>query len=128
MKNAANDATPDKLILQAVHFDFTAAMQNVLREKISVLLRHNDRIVRLNVRLNRDEKHGKKSHYTATGQIEIAGPDIVATVKGEDAYNVIDGLVERLDEQLNARSQRRKDQRNNPDAVELSRGLKNQTR
>lgn len=120
MRNAAKDDTSDKLILQAVHFDLTAAMQNVLREKLSVLLRHNDRIVRINVRLNRDEKHGQNNHYTATGQIEIGGPDIVATVKGDDAYNIIDELVEKLDEQLRARSQRRKDQRNNPAATELT--------
>jgi putative sigma-54 modulation protein len=108
-----------KIHMQGVHIDLTAAMQNVIREKFSVLLRHNERIVRVNVRLHQDQTRGKKHHYTATGQIEIGGPDIVATVKGEDAYSVLDGLVEKLDEQLRELHERRKDKRNHPQEVEL---------
>jgi putative sigma-54 modulation protein len=61
--------------------------------------------------------------YTASGQIEIRGPDIVASVKGDDAYNVLDGLVEKLDEQLRERHERRKDKRNHPHDVEIPASL-----
>ena len=118
MTNHSDDIA-SKIIMQGVHIDLTAAMQNIIREKFSVLLRHNEWIVRINVRLHQDQQRGKNHHYTATGQIEISGPDIVATVKGDDAYNVLDGLVEKLDEQLRHRHERRKDKRNHPREVEI---------
>jgi putative sigma-54 modulation protein len=118
MRNNSDDIS-SKIIMQGVHIDLTAAMQNIIREKFSVLLRHNEWIVRINVRLHQDQQRGKNHHYTATGQIEIGGPDIVATVKGDDAYNVLDGLVEKMDEQLRERHERRKDRRNHPQEVEI---------
>src|SRR5688572_13171936 len=108
-----------KIHMTGVHIELTAAMQNIIREKFSVLLRHNEWIVRVNVRLSLDQHRGQKSHYTATGHIEIGGPDIVASVKGDDAYNVLDGLVEKLDEQLRERHERRKDSRNHPHGVDV---------
>lgn len=119
----SNDELSSKLILQGVHLELTAAMQNIIREKFSVLLRHNEWIVRIHVRLTQDQTRGRSHVYSATGQIEIRGPDIVATVKGEDAYNVIDALVEKLDEQLRERHERRKDKRNHPHAVDLDANL-----
>jgi putative sigma-54 modulation protein len=113
------DEFANKIILQGIHVDLTNAMQNVMREKFSVLLNHNAWIVRINVRLHKDQTRGQKHHYSATGQVEVRGPDVVATVKGEDAYSVIDGLVEKLDEQLRERHERRKDKRNHPHAIEL---------
>jgi putative sigma-54 modulation protein len=118
MTNFSDDIA-SKIILQGVHIDLTSAMQNIIREKFSVLLRHNEWIVRINVRLHQDQQRGKNFHYTATGQIEIGGPDIVATVKGEDAYSVLDGLVAKLSEQLRERHERRKDKRNHPKDVEI---------
>jgi putative sigma-54 modulation protein len=113
------DEFANKIILQGIHVDLTAAMQNVMREKFFVLLNHNEWIIRINVRLHQDQTRGNKHHYTATGQVEVRGPDIIATVKGDDAYNVIDGLVEKLDEQLRERHERRKDKRNHPHDIEI---------
>ena len=123
MTNYSDDDIASKIIMQGVHVELTAAMQNVIREKFSILLRHNERIVRVNVRLHQDQQRGQKYHYTATGQIEIGGPDIVATVKGEEAYSVLDGLVEKLDEQLRERHERHKDKRNHPRDVEIDADL-----
>lgn len=114
-----NSDIASKIIMQGVHIELTGAMQNIIRDKFSVLLRHNEWIVRLNVRLHQDQQRGRNHHYTATGQIEMRGPDIVATVKGDDAYNVLDGLVEKLDEQLRERHERLKDKRNHPRDVEI---------
>jgi putative sigma-54 modulation protein len=123
MTNNSDDDIASKIIMQGVHVELTAAMQNIIREKFSVLLRHNERIVRVNVRLHQDQQRGQKYHYTATGQIEIGGPDIVASVKGDEAYSVLDGLVEKLDEQLRERHERRKDKRNHPHDVEIDADL-----
>lgn len=114
-----SDDNGSKIIMQGVHVELTAAMQNIIRDKFSVLLRHNEWIVRVHVRLHQDQHRGNMAHYTATGQIEMRGPDIVATVKGEDAYSVLDGLVEKLDEQLRERHERLKDKRNHPHDIEL---------
>jgi putative sigma-54 modulation protein len=115
---APNDVT--KIHLTGVQVELTPAMQEIMREKFSVLLRHTDTIVRVNIRLHHDQTRGTQHLYSATGQIEIRGPDIVATVKGDDAYNVLDGLVEKLDEQLRERHERRKDKRNHPRDVEIA--------
>lgn len=117
--NINPDDLASKLIIQGVHLDLTPAMQNIIRDKFSVLLRHNEWIVRVNIRLNKDQTRGRQSHYTATGQIEIGGPDIVAHVEGDEAYSVLDGLVDKLDELLRERQVRRKDQRNHPHDVEI---------
>lgn len=114
-----NGDMASKIHMQGIHVELTAAMQNVIREKFSVLLRHNERIVRINVRLHQDQARGQQYHYTATGEIEIGGPNLVATVKGDEAYNVLDGLVDKLDELLRDRHERRKDKRNHPHEVEL---------
>lgn len=117
--NTTTDDIASKIILQGIHVELTPAMQNVMREKFAVLLRHNEYIVRLNVRLNKDQARGRQSHYTATGHIEIGGPDIVAHVEGDNAYNVIDRLVDKLDQLLLDRHERRKDRRNHPHGVDL---------
>ena len=122
MTNNSEDIA-SKIIMQGVHVELTAAMQNIIREKFSVLLRHNDRIIRIHVRLHQDQNRGQQHHYSATGQVEISGPDLIATVKGEDAYNVLDGLVEKLDEQLRERHERRKDRRNHLHDVEIGGSL-----
>lgn len=118
MKTNSDDIA-SKIILQGVHVELTPALQNIMRDKLSVLLRHNEYIVRINVRLNKDQARGRQNHFIATGHIEIGGPDLVAHVEGDDAYNVIDGLVEKLDQLLLDRHVRRKDKRNHPQDVEI---------
>ena len=113
------DDIASKIIMQGVHIELTPAMQNIIREKFAVLLRHNEWIVRINIRLNKDQVRGRQNHYTATGQIEIGGPDIVAHVEGDEAYSVLDGLVDKLDKLLRDRQVRRKDRRNHPHEVEI---------
>jgi putative sigma-54 modulation protein len=109
-----------RIILQGIHVELTDAMQSVMRGKFEALLRHNEYIVRINVRLHQDQKLGTERHYSATAQIEIGGPDLIASADGKEAYEVIDELVEKLDRQLKSRQGRRKDKRNHPHAPELN--------
>jgi putative sigma-54 modulation protein len=109
----------DKIIMQGVQVELTAGLQQAIRDKFAVLLRHNDHIVRISVRLQHDQTRGKKALYSATAQVEIRGPDLVATVKGEDAYAILDGLAESLSEQLRERHERRTDRRRDMKAVDL---------
>lgn len=122
-KPTINTDELSKIHMAGVHLDLTPAMQNIIREKFSVLLRHNEWIIRINVRLHLDQTRGNQHHYSATGEVEVRGPNIIATVKGDDAYNVLDGLVEKLDEQLRERHERLKDKRNHPHDVEIDANL-----
>ncbi|MDF3058885.1 MAG: sigma 54 modulation protein/ribosomal protein [Rariglobus sp.] len=108
-----------KLIIQGVHLELTEALQAAIREKFAVLLRHNEFIVRINVRLAQDQTLGNEHHYRATAQIEIGGPDLVATADGKEAYSVMDELVEKLTRLLERRHGLRKDRRNHPREIEL---------
>lgn len=118
--SAYSDDTGSKLILRGVHVELTPAMQEIIREKFAVLLRHNEYIIRINIRLNKDQSRGRQSHFTATGHIEIGGPDLVAHVEGDDAYTTLDGLVDKLDKLLRERHERRKDKRNHPQGIEIA--------
>lgn len=109
----------NKIVMQGIHLDLTEALQNAILEKFAVLLRHNDYIVRIHVRLAQDQTIGKANLYRATGQIEIGGPDLVASADGKDAYSVLDELVERLDQLLERRHGKRKDRRNHPQDIDI---------
>ncbi len=119
MNSDSTDAALSKLTIQVIHLELTNAMRGVIQDKFAPLLRHNEYIVRINVRLHQDQTMGTEHHYTATGQIEIAGPDLIASAEGKEAYDVIDQLVEKLDRQLERRHDRRKDRRNHPHAPEI---------
>ncbi len=122
MTNSSDDLE-SKITMQGIHVELTDAMKEAIYDKFSLLLRHNERIVRINVRLHQDQQMGKNFHYTGTAQIEIGGPDLIASVKGEDAYNVLDELVDKLGEQLRDRHERRKEKRNHPQEIELAADL-----
>lgn len=119
----STDNLSSKITMQGIHVDLTEAMKNAILDKFSVLLRHNEYIVRINVRLRSDQQLGRQHHYSATGEIEIGGPNLIATTEGTDAYNVMDDLVEKLDELLRRRHGQRKDKRNHPHEVELDADL-----
>ena len=123
MNPEPSENVPSKIKLQAIHFELTEAMENILHEKLGVLLRHNDYIIRINVRLHQDQTMGTERHYTATAQIEIGGPDLVASAEGKEAYEVIDALVEKLDRLVERRHGKRKDRRNHPESPEIGAGL-----
>lgn len=120
MNPSTDSQVSDKLILQGVHVGLTDAMQSAMRERLAVLLRHNEWIVRIHVRLQQTQTLGTKRLYSVTGQIELRGPDIVATATSDDAYAAIDQLVDKLDEQLRRRHEMLKDRRNHPHEVEIA--------
>ena len=51
--------------------------------------------------------------FAAKGLIEIGGPDLIASVRSDDAYKSLDLLSDRLDRMLRERSRTRTDRRNN---------------
>lgn len=118
-----------KLNFSGIHVNLTPAMQQAIRDKFEVLLRHNEHIMRINVRLHQDQRLSREQamkngfHYTATGQIEIGGPDMIASAEGVEPYTVLDELAAKLDGQLERRHGLRKDKRNHPGKTELNAAL-----
>lgn len=108
-----------KLILRGVHLEISDALRIAAAEKTSRLHRHNDHIIRLRVDLEHDKTRGIGDQFIAKGHIEIAGPDLIASVASDDAYKSLDLLVDKLDGLLRRRHGVHKDKRNHPHPVEL---------
>ena len=114
-----SDDIGSKIVLQGIHVDLTPALQEAMREKLIVLLRHNPYILRIDVRLRLNQTVGQNHRYRASAQIEIGGPDLNASAEGAAAYDAIDELVAKLGQLLERRHGLRKDRRNHPAEIEL---------
>lgn len=108
-----------KIIMQGIHVELTPALQTAILEKFETLLRHDERIIRLNIRLHK----GGDYHYSASAQVEVSGLDLVAHADDKDAYVALDKLSQKLDQLLEKRHDRRKDKRNHPHGIELDADL-----
>lgn len=108
-----------KLIVSGIHLELTDALKNVVRDKVSRLIRHEPRIVRIRVDLEQDKTRAHGSQFIAKGHIEISGPDILASVSSEDAYKSIDTLIDKLDGALRRRHSELKEKRHHPHGVEI---------
>jgi putative sigma-54 modulation protein len=91
-----------KLVLRGINLKLTAAMEATFTEKLERLFRHEPRIIRVRLDLE-DVSVGGTRRFEAKGHIEIAGPDLVASVASDDAYKSVDMLVDRLDRMLRKR-------------------------
>jgi putative sigma-54 modulation protein len=122
----ANTPIPagDRVIVRGIHLDLTPALRAAAADKAERLLRHEEHIVRLRLDLEADQTHGVTARYIAKGRVEIRGPDLIASVSSEDAYKSLDLLIDKLDELLRRRHQKRVNTRNDerrqpePDADE----------
>jgi putative sigma-54 modulation protein len=118
-----NSDHAEKIRMQGIHVELTPALQTAILQKFATLLSHDRRIIRLNIRLHKDQQVGHDYHYTATAQVELSGPDVVAHAEDQDAYAALDKLSEKLDHLLERRHDRRKDKRNHPHGIELDADL-----
>ena len=91
-----------KLILRGIHIGLTAAMKAALQTKTDRLFRHEPNILRVRIDVERDLR-GRTRVFRAKGRIEIAGPDLTATVTTEDAYTSTNLLIDKLDRMLRKR-------------------------
>jgi putative sigma-54 modulation protein len=113
MKDRQND-----VIISGNHLDLTDAIKQNVADKMSKLFQHEERIIRIRVELEVDTTTPEKQQV-AQGQIEIKGPDLVATVRSDDLYKSIDALVNKLDRMLRRRSRMSRVKRKRIRAVEL---------
>lgn len=85
-----------KILMQGIHVELTPTLQRAILNKFEAILRHEEGILRLNVRLQKDPHHGHRPHFRATAQVERAGVDLHAEAEGDNAYVTLDQLSDRL--------------------------------
>ena len=91
------------LLLRGIHLWLTDAMKAALETKAERLFRHEPRILRARIDVERDLR-GRTRVFRAKGRIEIAGRDLTASVTTEDAYSSINLLIDKLDRMLRKRT------------------------
>lgn len=106
------DSAADRIIVRGVHLDLTPALRAAAIEKADRLFRHDDRIIRCRIELELDRTRTQQEHFIAKGRLEIRGPDLLASASSEDAYKSLDLLMDKLDELLRRRHQKRVNSRN----------------
>ncbi len=107
------------ILVRGIHIDLTPALRLAAEEKMSRLFRHETRIDRIRVDIEHDKTRGHGDTFIAKGQIEIAGPDLMASVSSDEAYKSLDLLVDKLDQLLRKRQNHLKEKRHHPQPIEL---------
>ena len=111
-KHPTADTSSTPIIVRGIHLDLTPALRQAAADKCARLLRHEHGIVRLRLDIELDKTRGARDVFIAKGRVEIGGPDLMASAASEDAYKSLDLLVDKLDELLRRRHQKRVNSRN----------------
>lgn len=102
MKKKPHPNTRSKLVLRGLNLWLTDALKANITKKAERLFRHEPRIIRIRIGLDCEHlRTGRK--FCALGQIEVLGPDLLASVTSQNAYNAIDLLIKKLDRMLRRR-------------------------
>jgi len=112
-----------ELILSGIHLELTGAMKENVQMKMERLFKHEERIIRLRVELERASSKDHNGEFVAKGHIVLTGPEIIVSVASEDLYKSIDLLVDKLDRKLRRRSRLLKVKRHHPHEVEIPSSL-----
>jgi len=92
-----------KLMLRGIRFLLSPGLHAAIESSAIRLIRHEPEIVRLRIDVRREPRRGL-SRFSARGRIEIAGPDLRASVTGRDPLEAIKQLVAKLDRMLRKRT------------------------
>ncbi len=97
----------DKIIVRGIHLTLTPALTQAMHEKAERLLRHNGHIQRIRLDLEFRDVPEASQRFTAKAQVEVNGPDLVASAVSEDGYKSVDLLVDKLDKLIRERHAKR---------------------
>lgn len=93
----------ERIEIHGENLPLTDQLRATATEKISRLLRDDDGILRIRVDLQRDPAAAQEGEYIAKGQIELGGPDLLASVASNDPARSLEFLLENFDRQLRRR-------------------------
>jgi putative sigma-54 modulation protein len=102
----------EKIIVSGIHLSLTPALTQIIHEKAERLLRHNPHIVRIRIDLEFSNTKSPDQRFTAKAQVEVDGPDLIASATTEDGYKSVDLLVDKLDKLVRERHAKRVHTRN----------------
>ena len=114
-----NQTNPPEVIVSGLHFELTPSLQTFVRGKTARLLRHDERIIRIRVELDCEQKRPGYRWFVAKGHISNHGPEMNASVSSDNCYQAISLLIDKLDRMLQRRAVFTKEKRNHPHAVEI---------
>lgn len=95
--------TRAKLLLRANDVDLRDTEKAMIETKANRLFRHEPHILRLRIQVERDLR-GRNRDFTAKGLVELAGPDLTATVTANSGLAAVTLLIEKLDRMLRKRT------------------------
>ncbi len=110
------NASQNELIVSGIHLELTPSLKTFVREKVQRLFRHEERIIRLRVELECDDKQSVANRFSAKGHIMIHGPDLNASVSADECHKAVALLVDKLDRMLHRRAQMFKARRHRAEA------------
>lgn len=96
------DAAP-KLLLHGIHRGLDDTARAFIEAKAGRLFRHEPGILRLRIDVKCDAR-SRSRRFTAKGRVEVAGPDLTASVSSDKAPTSITRLIEKLDRMLRKRT------------------------
>jgi len=82
------------------HLQVTDALRDLIHRKCRKLSRHHDQLHRLEIILSVE-----KERHRAEAHLQMGGAPISAAAESRDMYSAIDGMLEKLDRQLEKRKQ-----------------------
>lgn len=97
--------------------ELTAAIKNMVHEKVEKLFKHEETIIRMRVELSHN--NGKTDPYQAKGHIEIKGEPLIVAESTEDLYKSIDQMVDKLDRKLRQRARLSRVKRKDVSGIEI---------
>ncbi|MDR1817851.1 MAG: ribosome-associated translation inhibitor RaiA [Puniceicoccales bacterium] len=109
----------ENIIISGINLELTDAIKDHVRTKLSKVLKHNERIIRINVELEYRPSKKHINEFVAKARVEVRGNDIVVGIESDDLYKSIDALNEKLTRQVRRRHRLEKEKRNHPHDVDI---------
>jgi putative sigma-54 modulation protein len=92
-----------KLLARGIRLELDDTAKAFIESKTERLFRHEPRILRVRIDVESDVR-SRTPRFTAKGRIELAGPDLTASVTTDAARSSITLLIEKLDRMLRKRT------------------------
>ena len=93
-----------EVIVSGIHLELTPSLKTFVQDKAERLFRHQERITRVRVELECDQKQAVAQRFTAKGHIQIYGPDMNASVSSDECHKAVAMLIDKLDRMLERRA------------------------
>jgi len=108
-----------EIIVSGIHFDLTPSLKTFVHEKAGRLLRHEERITRVRIGLDYEQKRSGSGWFVARGHVISYGPGMNASASHGDCHQAITLLIDKLARMLRRRAVAEKGQRNHPHLIEF---------